>query len=97
MKKTSLYDFVEQISSFNSYKNERSGDNSQRLKKIKQMMLQVIENELTGLQKVCLKQYYLENKNMKAISETLNISEATVSRHIKRGKVRIKRILKYYV
>lgn len=55
----------------------------------------IIEDELTQRQAELIRLYYANQCSMTEIAHRLGISPSTVSRTIKRGRVRIKKYLKY--
>lgn len=63
-------------------------------------MLKVIERaahgELTPRQLQCVRLMYGCGKNVKEIAAELGVSSPTVSRHLKKARVRLKKIMEYY-
>lgn len=80
--------FLPAISSF-------SAEEEERRKKLLQTLNQAIEKELTQRQQYCLQKYYFENITMGCIAKELGITEATVSRHLKKARQRLSKILIY--
>lgn len=70
--------------------------NTGQIERLKKIIPNIIEGELTELQQRCVRAYYFEGVNMIEISQQEGISPQAVSACIKRGNARIKRILKYY-
>jgi len=54
-----------------------------------------IEEELTARQREMISMYYLQQIPMPEIAKLLGVNVSTVSRTIKRGRVRLKRCLRY--
>ena len=92
-----LYEFIEQDKSFQEFKveNESLGDNKNELQHLTKVIIIIIRNELTEKQRQCLCKYILDRKSMKEISNEMGTCVATVSRHIKRAKLRILKYLRY--
>ena len=56
-----------------------------------------MEGELTGRQKECLILKYYKNLNVTQIALKLGVGKSTVSRHIKKAKLRLYKVLNYYL
>ena len=87
---------IDALFSFNKFKYRNNGSNSKEYNKILKILPQIIENELTDKQKICLNLYYYHNLNTVKIANKLGVYPSTVWRHIKNSKKRIKNIMKYY-
>jgi RNA polymerase sigma factor (sigma-70 family) len=75
---------------------EENGEtNLQLIKRLKKIILKVIENDLTVKQKEVVKLYFFDNKKIPQIAALKSLNKSTVSRHIKSAKVKIKQLLKY--
>lgn len=63
-------------------------------------MLKVIERaargELTGRQLQCVRLRYGCGKSVNEIASELGVSPPTVSRHLKKARARIKKVMEYY-
>lgn len=63
-------------------------------------MLKTVERaahgELTGRQLQCLRLMYGCGKSVKEISGELGVAPSTVSRHLKKAKARLKKVMQYY-
>ena len=63
-------------------------------------MLEALERaargELTGRQLQCVRLMYAGGKSVNEIAAELGVSPPTVSRHIKKAKARIKKVMGYY-
>ncbi len=64
-------------------------------KRRKMLIGLVAKNELSQRQKVCISMYYADNIKMSEIAKELGITKSTVSKHIKKAKLRIEKYLKY--
>lgn len=62
---------------------------------IARTMKLAIEDELTARQREMVSMYYLQQIPMPEIAKLLGVNVSTVSRTIKRGRVRLKRCLRY--
>jgi len=69
-------------------------DSRQRLRRI---LLNVIKNELTPRQKEIIMLYYFKNMDIVQIGKMLGITPQAVSAAMARGRLRMYRILKYYL
>ncbi|MDD6059774.1 MAG: sigma factor-like helix-turn-helix DNA-binding protein [Ruminococcus sp.] len=69
-------------------------DNALRLRKI---LLKVINNELTPRQKQIIMLYYFKKKDTVRIGEELRITPQAVSAAMARARLRLYRILQYYI
>lgn len=58
-------------------------------------MKQVIQQELTELQRDTILAYYFENKSILKIAEERSINKSTVSRTLKRAEDKLRRFLQY--
>ncbi len=52
--------------------------------------------ELTGRQKECVALYYARGLSQAETAKYLGITVATVSRHLKKARTRLRRVLEYY-
>lgn len=55
----------------------------------------VMEGELTGRQRECIRLRYFEQMRVCDIAEQLGLRPATVSIHIRKGRERLGRVLRY--
>ena len=58
-------------------------------------VLQVIQQELTPLQRETLLAYYIEELNIIQIGQRRGVHKSTVSRTLKRAETRLRRFLRY--
>ncbi len=94
-KPLSLNNFTESLLGYENYQRDRFDDNSE-YKKMLEVLVQAIDGELTDRQKQCVILYYGKQFTLKAIASSLGISESTVSRHLKKSRKRLEKVLKYY-
>ncbi len=95
-KKLILDDFTEALAGVKAYQDNNLESNYKERKRMKSLLKKVIDGELTPKQKVCFLLYYGEMKKMTDIADILGIDISCVSRHIKKGKDRIKKTIGYY-
>ena len=74
---------------------EESGD--PRAERLRRVLLKVINNELTPRQKEIIMLYYFKNRNTTEISAALGITPQAVSAARARARLRIFRIMQYYL
>ena len=67
------------------------------VRKLKKLLLNVINNELAPRQKEIIVLYYFKRTDIVTISKQLNITPQAVSAAMKRARLRMYRIMKYYI
>lgn len=72
-------------------------DEDEPAKKLRRVMLKVINNELTTRQKEIIMLYYFKGKDTVDISKALGISPQAVSQIMSRARIKMFRILQYYI
>ncbi len=72
-------------------------DEEESGRKLRRVMLNVINNELTARQKEIIMLYYFKNMNIVAIGKKLGVTPQAVSAVMSRARLRMFRILKYYI
>lgn len=95
-KKVNFSDLVDSISSFSRYKIDLFDQEDLERKRFLKLLKNIINGELTEKQKSCIMLYYGKNVKMKGISKELNISISSVSKHIKKAKLHIKKNIDYF-
>lgn len=65
--------------------------------KLKKILVKVIQNELTEKQKNIVLMYYYKNMDMTEISKHTGVTIQAVSATMARARMRIYKILKYYM
>ncbi len=80
---------------FNNNLPELSTNQIDRIQ-MKQILSKAIYNELTAMQRLCIVEHFFNNKKQKEIADELGVNASTVSRHIKKGKKKLKNIASYY-
>ncbi len=91
-----LDDFNEALISLSKYRKNNFSEKDINHKKMLSSLKNIIQGELTQKQRMCLLLYYGEKMKMREISLKLGICVSSVSRHIKKGKQRIKKTMEYY-
>lgn len=76
------------------YENPKDDSGQGRLRRI---LLKVIKNELTPRQNEIIMLYYFKNMNTTEIAGQLGISPQAVSAAMSRARLRMFRILQYYI
>ena len=59
------------------------------------LLRRAIQEELTERQRTCLLLYYGDRRTMPEIAGILNLTCGTVSKHIRKGTDRLRRVLRY--
>lgn len=70
-------------------------DNESRRKRMKELIGIAISNELTERQRDCINMKYYQGMRAEEIAHRMNISKATVYKHIRQGIAAIKRCTIY--
>lgn len=72
------------------------GEDYTRTVNLKKILLKIINNELLPRQKQIIMLYYFKGKNTVEIAEIIGATQQSVSRSLKRARLTIFRILRYY-
>jgi RNA polymerase sigma-70 factor (ECF subfamily) len=73
------------------------GSEEPQYARLKRILLKVINNELTPRQKEIIMLYYFKNRNTTEISAALGVTPQAVSAARARARLRIFRIMQYYL
>lgn len=73
------------------------GSNEDNALRLRKTLLKVINNELTPRQKQIIMLYYFKKKDTVRIGEELGITPQAVSAAMSRARLRLYRILQYYL
>lgn len=65
--------------------------------RLRNILLKVIKNELTPRQKEIIMLYYFQNKDIVTIGRELGVTPQAVSAAMSRARLRMFRILQYYI
>ncbi|WP_040195831.1 sigma-70 family RNA polymerase sigma factor [Candidatus Soleaferrea massiliensis] len=86
-------DVVSAYTKISSYDQDSEVKREQIIRTVKQ----AIQNELTERQRDCLTLYYFGNQTVEEIAQRYHLNRSTVSRHLKSARLRLKRVLQYYL
>lgn len=95
MKKTVTLSF-DLMENMVAAKNARETNDEDR-KRILRVLRKAVQGELTQRQMECVKLCYGENVSQKEAAVRLGLKPATVSRHLKKARARIRRVMSYYL
>ena len=95
--KLSLDEFTESIVGMMEYNKDLNFTNESEYKQLLRILTKVIVGELTGRQQQCLVMRYYQNLTVTEIAIRLGIGKSTASRHIKKAKTRLYKLLDYYM
>lgn len=73
----------------------KNDENEQR--DLKRILLKIIKNELTPRQNEIIMLYYFKDMNITEIAERLKVTPQAVSAAMARARLRMFRILRYYI
>lgn len=97
IKKVEFNEFTDKLASVIAFRNSiECRENKDVKKKMLKLIEKVANGELTKRQKECLFMYYEKGMRMCEISDNLGICVSCVSRHIKKAKSKICKMLTYY-
>lgn len=72
-------------------------DSGDYMRKLKRVLLNVINNELTARQKEIIMLYYFKDMDIVRIAELLGVTPQAVSAAMKRARLKIYRFMQYYI
>ncbi|MBR1822853.1 MAG: sigma-70 family RNA polymerase sigma factor [Ruminococcus sp.] len=75
----------------------KESDEDDGARKLRKILLNVINNELTPRQKEIIMLYYFKRTDIVTIGKQLGISPQAVSAAMKRARLKMYRILRYYI
>lgn len=70
-------------------------EEAQRKRRLLKTLQEAVDGELTQRQKACLQRYYFDGLSMEEIGREMGITAATVSRHLKKARQRLGRVVGY--
>ena len=88
--------FTESLVSVSNYNKDIFEGEDVNYKKMIESLKNIVNGELTEKQRRCVWLYYGEMMKMKDIAGELGIGVSSVSRHIKKAKLRVEEIMRYY-
>ncbi len=74
-----------------------NGDEEGNAQRLRRVLLKVINNELTPRQKEIIMLYYFKDMDIVSISRKLDVTPQAVSAVMSRARMRMFRILQYYI
>ncbi len=95
--KLSLNEFTESLAGMIEYSQSLQITNEKEYKKLLNILSKIISGELTHRQQQCIIMRYYKNLTVTEIAFRLGIGKSTVSRHIKKAKSRLYKLLDYYI
>lgn len=75
--------------------NRLGSDDGGEHKRMLRTMMLAAQGELTARQMQCVRLCYGEGRGVSEIAEELGLSPSTVSRHLKKARLRLQKILQY--
>lgn len=90
-------EFTDSLAGMIEYSQKLNATNENDYKKIIKVLSKAIDGELTDRQKECIMLKYYKNLNITQIAYELGVGKSTVSRHVKKAKIRLHKILDYYL
>lgn len=71
------------------------GEADTEYRRMLQTLHNAIEGELTERQRTCITLRYFDCKSVNEVAEILGLTAGTVSKHIKKGRERLQRVMRY--
>lgn len=90
----SVDDFLFELVSYSEYRC--NGTNRDERSKMRKILDEAMESELTESQRYCITEYYLGGRKMKDIAVSLSVHPSTVTYHIKSARRKLRHIAGYY-
>ena len=88
--------WIDNLASVQMFRRRNDEDNSKEYQKMLLSMKRILEGELTNRQHVCIEKYYFEHKTQAQIAVELGVRISTISKHLKKARERIGRVMQYY-
>ncbi len=88
--------FTESLVSVSNYNKDMFNGEDMNYKKMVGSLKSIVNGELTEKQRQCVWLYYGEMRKMKDIADELGIGISSVSRHIKKARLRVEKTMRYY-
>ncbi len=95
--KTTLNEFTESVAGMMEYNKSMHFTNEAEHKQLLRILSKIIEGELTERQQQCIIMRYYKNLTVTEIALKLGIGKSTASRHIKKARTRLYKLLDYYI
>ncbi len=74
----------------------RSGDDGGEHRRMLRVLREAERGELTERQRECVRLRYGEGKSVGEVAECLGVTAPTVSKHLKKARARLAKVLGYY-
>lgn len=99
MTKTKIQftEFTESLAGMIAYDKHFESTNFNEYQRLLKILSKAIIGELTERQRECITMRYYQKFSVTEIAVKLNIGKSTVSRHIKKARIRLQKILDYYI
>lgn len=97
IKKLLLTDFTDSIAGMLDYNAKIYPTNQNERDKILKIVGKAVCGELTDRQRECIIMRYCQKLTVTDIAFKLGVGKSTVSRHIKKARARLHRVLDYYI
>lgn len=94
MMNDTAYDLMDLVS-LQQWQGSLSGDNHQRLDRLRRNLSVAVAEELTPRQQQLLHMFYYEGKSITGIAAELSVNKSTVSRTLHRAQARLRKSLRY--
>jgi RNA polymerase sigma factor (sigma-70 family) len=88
--------FTESLISVSNYNKDIFDGEDVNYRKMIASLKNIVNGELTEKQRRCIWLYYGERMKMIDIADELGIGVSSVSRHIKKAKLRVEKTMRYY-
>lgn len=93
--RTKILSFDEMKEFIGQSDHKEDSNNKDEIKRAIKVMRAAMQNELTDRQRECMELYFFSGVKEVEIAEMLGVNKSTVSRHISRGKNRLKKYIAY--
>ncbi|MDD5952790.1 MAG: sigma-70 family RNA polymerase sigma factor [Oscillospiraceae bacterium] len=70
-------------------------ENDTEYRRLLQAVPKILSGELTQRQQECVRLYYFEGMKLNQIAELLGVQPSTVSKHLKKARRRLERVMTY--
>lgn len=84
-----------EVSVRNFFDDKYNGGEDENRKRMKKLLYAGLKHELTDRQKVCIRMKYVDGLSAAEIANELDLSSATVYKHIRCGMKRLKKMVYY--
>lgn len=95
--KIQFTEFTESLAGMIEYNKQFENTNFNERQRLLKILSKAVIGELTDRQRECIIMRYYQKLSVTEIAIKLNIGKSTVSRHIKKARIRLQKILDYYI